>query len=98
MSRSHPFHEAVDHTLFAGLVERDGELVAVDGGDVAVAELLVKHALADREIGDRAGGLGDQLALDGEGKARARAAAAEAAGLPGPSLFGRRADVVHAVV
>ena len=49
---SHPLHEAVHHTLFSGLVERDGEFVAVDGGDVAVAELLVKHALADREIGD----------------------------------------------
>src|SRR3954471_24694772 len=52
---SHPLHEAVHHTLFSGLVERDGEFVAVDGGDVAVAELLVKHALADREIGDGSG-------------------------------------------
>jgi hypothetical protein len=52
---SHPFHEAVHHTLFSGLVEREGELVAVDGDDVAVAEFLVKHALADREIGDGSG-------------------------------------------
>ena len=39
----------IHHPLFARLVEADGELVAVHGGHVAVAEFLVKHALADRE-------------------------------------------------
>ena len=48
--RSHPFDERVHHALFAGAVERDGELVAVHHGDVAVAELLVKHPVADGEI------------------------------------------------
>ena len=38
--------------------------------DVAVAEFLVKDALADREVGDGAGGFGDELAFDGERKAR----------------------------
>ena len=33
------------------------ELVAVDGGDVAVAEFLMKHALADRIVGDGPGRL-----------------------------------------
>ncbi len=65
-SGSHPLDEAVHHALLAGLVERDGKLVAVDGDDIAVAELQVEHAVADREVGDRAGRLGDQLALDGE--------------------------------
>ena len=32
------------------MVELDGQLVAVHGGDVAVAEFLVKHAGADVEI------------------------------------------------
>ena len=68
---SHPLDEAIHHALLAGLVERDGELVAVDGGDVAVAEFLVKHAVADGEGGDGAGRFRDQLALDGEGGARA---------------------------
>jgi hypothetical protein len=39
---SHPLHKTIHHPLLAGLVERDGEPVAVDGGDVAVAEFLVK--------------------------------------------------------
>ena len=44
---SHPLHKTIHHALFAGLVEADGQLVAVHGGDVAVAEFLVKHAGAD---------------------------------------------------
>ena len=58
--------------LRPGLVEVDGQLVAVDGGDVAVAEFLVEDALAglvDRRAADDA--LGDQLALD-EALLRAR--------------------------
>ena len=35
------------HATFARLVEGDGELVAVDRGHVAVAEFLVKHAVAN---------------------------------------------------
>ncbi len=48
---SHPFHKTIHHALLAGLVELDGQLVAVHGGDVAVAEFLMKHAVADREGG-----------------------------------------------
>src|SRR6266849_4242030 len=63
---SHPLHVFVEHPLLAGLVEVHDQLVAVDGGDVAVAEFLVEDAVADREGGDRAGRLGDQLAFDHE--------------------------------
>ena len=42
-----PFEKAVDDAFRAGLVEVDGELVALDGGDGAVAEFLVEDALAD---------------------------------------------------
>src|SRR5688572_17860515 len=38
-----PLDEAVENALLAGLVEIDGELVAVDPGYAAIAELLVKH-------------------------------------------------------
>src|SRR5687768_7544972 len=58
--------EAVEHLLLAGLVEVDGELVAFDGRDVAVAEFLVEHPVAELEGGGRVGnGFRDQLALDG---------------------------------
>jgi len=43
---SHPLHRTVRHPLFAGLVELDVELVAVDGDHVAVAELEVEDAVA----------------------------------------------------
>ena len=43
---SNPLHEAIHHALLAGLVELDGQLVAVDGDDVAVAEFLVEDAVA----------------------------------------------------
>ena len=49
MSSSHPLHKTIHHALFAGLVEMDGQLVAVHGGDVAVAEFLMKHAVAGGE-------------------------------------------------
>jgi hypothetical protein len=39
------------------MVEGDGQLVAVDRGDVAVAEFLVEDAVAQCEGGDGAGGL-----------------------------------------
>ena len=45
---SHPLDITIHHALFAGAVELDGQLVAVDRGDVAVAEFLVKDAVADR--------------------------------------------------
>src|SRR4029077_5296081 len=45
---SHPLHEAIHPLLFARSIERDGELVALDLYDVAVAEFLVEHAVADR--------------------------------------------------
>src|ERR1700750_1492543 len=64
---SHPLHKTIHHPLFAGLVEADGELVAVDGGDVAVAEFQVEDAVADAEGGRGAGGFPDECAFDGEG-------------------------------
>ena len=45
---SRPLHETIHHALLPRLVELDGELVAVDGGDVAVAEFLVEDAVAYR--------------------------------------------------
>jgi hypothetical protein len=35
---SHPLHKTIHHALFARLVEADRQSVAVDRGDVAVAE------------------------------------------------------------
>jgi hypothetical protein len=67
---SHPLHETIHHALLAGAVELDRQLVAVDGGDVAVAEFLVEDAVAQREGRGGAGGFGDQFAFDGEGDAR----------------------------
>src|SRR4030067_377765 len=46
---SHPLDEAVDHLFLPGLVEIDGELVAVDLHHMAIAELLVEDAHPDRE-------------------------------------------------
>src|SRR5262249_56012280 len=63
---SHPFHKAVHRALVAGVVELDRQLVAVDRGHVAVAELLVEYAVTDRKVGHRAGRFGDQLVLDRE--------------------------------
>jgi hypothetical protein len=45
-SPSHPLHKTIHHALFAGPVELDGQLVAIDGGDVAVAEFLLEDAVA----------------------------------------------------
>src|SRR5579871_5803510 len=75
---SHPLDEAVDHALLTRLVELDGELVAVDRGHVAVAELDVEDAVADRIIGDGAGRSSYELALDGERSAPDRATGASA--------------------
>src|SRR5688572_4533668 len=44
-----PIDEAVEHALLARLVEVDGELVAVDAHDAAIAEFLMKHAIARGE-------------------------------------------------
>src|SRR5690606_35500417 len=63
--RSHRRHEPVEHALLAGLVEVDRKLVALDRGDVAVAEFLVKHPVADLERRfRRRHRLGDQFTLD----------------------------------
>src|SRR5471032_588680 len=64
-----PLDKTIDHLLLAGLLERDGELVAVDLHHLAVAEFLVKHAIAERELRGRAGGFRDQFALDGHRRA-----------------------------
>src|ERR1700722_3944828 len=63
---SHFLDETVHHLLLAGMVEIDGELVALDVGDIAVTELLVEDAVAGAEGRGGAGRLGDELALDGE--------------------------------
>src|SRR5262245_32640075 len=65
---SHPLHKTVDHLLLAGLLKGDGELVAVDLHDMAVAEFLVEDAVVQREFGNR-GGFRHQLALDHHGSA-----------------------------
>src|SRR5690606_7643341 len=68
--------EAVEHALLAGLVEIDGQLVAVDAGDVAVAEFLVEDAVADLEGGGHVGHrLRHQLAVDGAALDRGAAGA-----------------------
>ena len=74
-----PLHEGIQHALLAGLVEIDGQLVAVDRADAAIAEFLVEDALADRIVAGAADdALGDQFALDqaragGERDCRSRA-------------------------
>ena len=61
---SRSFDKAVHHLLLAGLVEGDGELVAVNLHDMAIAEFLVENAVMKRKLRNRAGGLCHQLALD----------------------------------
>src|SRR5262245_29914728 len=57
-------HEAVDDLLLAGLVEVDGQLVALDAADGAVAELDVENAVAALVgAGGRGFGDGDQAAV-----------------------------------
>lgn len=63
--------EAVENHFPAGLVEVNGELVAVDAGHGAGSELGVEDSLAVLEGGGRARGFGDQLALDLPRTARA---------------------------
>jgi len=46
---SRRLHETVQNTFLAGAVERDGQLVALDTGDIAIAEFEVKHPVADLE-------------------------------------------------
>src|SRR5260370_2944849 len=74
--RSDPLQETIDHLFLAGLLKGDGELVAVDLSDLAVAELLVKHPVVQGKFRGGAGGFRDQLALDGH---RAALVAGEAA-------------------
>src|SRR5215207_755826 len=64
LSPLHPLHKTIDHLLLAGLLERDRQLVAVDLHHVAVAELLVKHAVVECELRNRAGGFCHQFAFD----------------------------------
>ena len=46
---SRPLHKTIHHPLLPRPVELDRQLVAVDRGDVAVAEFLVEDAVAERE-------------------------------------------------
>src|SRR6476620_1027102 len=68
-SRSGSLDERIDHLLLPGLVEIDGELVAVDMRHVAIAEFLVKHS--DADLDPRAFGRArrDQRPVDGDGLA-----------------------------
>src|ERR1700691_5588459 len=68
-NRSHPLDETIDHFFLAGFFEGDGELVAVDLHHLAIAEFLVKHAVAQGEFRNGAGGFRDQLAFDGHRRA-----------------------------
>ena len=78
---SHPAHKTIQHLLLSGLVEIDGEFVAVDCRDVAVAEFLVKDTVAEFERGGVCGdGFGDELAF--YGSALHRAAACAIASMP----------------
>ena len=75
-------HEAVENALLAGLVEVDGQLVAVDRRDVAVAEFLVEHPVADgKEGGLGRHRLGDEFAVDGARLDRGAAGAEAGIGL-----------------
>ena len=69
---SNALDEAVDHLLLPGLVEIDGELVAVHLSDAAIAEFLVKDAGAHFESRAFGGAGRDQRAFDGEGLATGR--------------------------
>lgn len=40
----HPRHETIHHPLLPRLVEMDGQLVAVDPGDIAIADFPMKGA------------------------------------------------------
>src|SRR5947208_13931970 len=77
MQASGPLHKTIYDLLLAGLVEGDGELVAVDPRDAAIAEFLVEDAVGEGEFRGRAGGFGHQFALDRQGPAAARGEAAE---------------------
>src|SRR3984885_9680554 len=88
---SRPLDKTIAHLLLAGFFEGDGELVAVDLRHLAVAEFLVKVAIAERELGSCAGGFRDQFALDGHGGALVAGKAAGVA--PGRK---RRLAVVEA--
>src|SRR5688500_8629275 len=67
--------ETVHDLLAAGLAEIDGELVAVDLGDAAIAKFLVKNAHAHGEAGAFRRARRHQGALDGQRLARAWAGA-----------------------
>src|SRR5690242_4446314 len=71
-----PLDKAIDDFLLAGLFERDGKLVSINFHDLAVAELLVKHAVVQLELRRGAGGFRNQLALDRDRRAVATAEAA----------------------
>src|SRR5215210_883304 len=95
--------EAVEHLLAARMLEVDFELVALDGGDGAVAELAVEHALSEAQIvaalvaeaDGRCAGFDDALRLAAVIAARSCALPAGAAGLA--SLGAQRGDVREGV-
>src|SRR5680860_1862638 len=80
LSASHPLDETVDHLLAPGLLEIDGQLVAVDRGHPAIAELLVENARADIDAGALRRARGHQGPVDGQRFAARRVAALLAVG------------------
>jgi len=79
---SHPLHEAIHHALLAGLSKAMVSLLPSTAVTLPLPNFWwnTRSPVANSE--GRAGGFGDQLALDGEraGTARAREGAAEAGG------------------
>src|SRR5690606_42127856 len=79
------FDEALQHLLATGLFEVDGQLVAFDIGDGAIAELEMKDAFTHGEGGsvtpqiDRTG---DQITLNSERAAALAACLLRAGALP----------------
>src|SRR5215813_2359644 len=61
--------ETVHHPLAPGLFKVDRELVAVDIGDAAVAELLMENALPRRVAGGRRRRCGHEFAVERERRA-----------------------------
>ena len=70
---SNRFNKRVQDFLAACFLEVDGELVAVNDGDRAIAEFLVEYPFAERILALAANdAFGHQLAFDGERLAAGR--------------------------
>lgn len=95
---SNLFHKSIQHALFAGTVEVDGQFIAFDRGNIAIAEFEVENTVADEEFrGLVSHGFRHQFAVDGAG-ARAAFAVTDAlhrmAGACAPIVAGGVAAVL----